>query len=116
MKKLSQFMRFDTAAFFKGKVLRVTGISEWVDYTTKSHMGTKVEVVIVKDDTQYKQKDGESVSNLYEKLTIKVPKDVKVPLSAYVAPVNAVGTVYGDYRNQLSVTADDIRVLQQSNN
>ena len=79
-------------------------------------MGRKVDVVIVKDGTQYKQKDGESVSNLYEKFTIKIPKDVKIPSNAYVALVNAEGTVYGEYRNQLSVTADDIRVLQQSNN
>lgn len=110
MKKLSQFMVFDIEAFLKGKLLRVTNVSEWVDYTTKVHMGSKVEVAITKDDTQYKQKDGESISNLYEKFNIKIPKDVQVQVNAYVVPVNAVGTVYGEYRNQLSVTADDIRI------
>lgn len=111
MKKLTQFMHFDFEAFSKGKIYQTVGISEWVDYSTKEHMGTKVEVVIVKDDTQYKQKEGETVSNRFEKLTFKISKDVKVPVGAYVRPVNAVATVYGEYRNQLSVTADDIQVL-----
>lgn len=110
MKKLSQFMRFDFAAFSQGKVYRVVGTSEWVDYSTKAHMGTKVDVAIIKDDTQYKQKEGENVTNLFEKLTFKVRKDVNVPMNAHVIPVNAVGTVYGEYRNQLSITADDIQV------
>ncbi len=113
MKKLAQFMAFDFDAFSKGKVYQVTGVSEWVDFATKAHMGTKVEVCIVKDDTQYKQKDGENISNLYEKFSIKIPKDTTCPVRAYVMPVKAVATVYGEYRNQLSVTADDIRVLQQ---
>ena len=112
MKKLLQFLKFDFEAFSKGKAYRVTGVTEWKDYNTKEHMGTKVETIIVKDDTQYKLKDGESVSNRYEKLSFKIHKDVNVPLDAYVVPVNPVATVYGDYRNQLSITADDIKVLQ----
>ncbi|MCI8526816.1 MAG: hypothetical protein HFF17_13080 [Oscillospiraceae bacterium] len=111
LKKLNQFLKFDFEAFSKGKVYQVSGTSEWVDFTSKAHMGTKVEVAILKDETQYKQKEGENVSNRYEKLNFKVRKDVKIPLNAYVVPVNATATVYGDYRNQLSVTADDIRVL-----
>lgn len=111
LKKLMQFLKFDFEEFSKGKVYQVNGISEWVDYTTKAHMGTKVEAVIVRDDTQYKQKDGETVTNRYEKLNFKVRKDVNVPVNAYIMPVNAAATVYGDYRNQLSVTAEDIRVL-----
>ncbi len=111
MKKLSQFMVFNFEAFTKEKMLRVTGVSEWVDFETKKHMGTKIEVTIVKDNTRYKQKDGENVSNIYEKFNIKVPKDVNVPMNAYIVPVNAVATVYGDYKNQLSVKADDIRVI-----
>lgn len=107
-------MTFDFEAFSKGKVYRVIGISKWTDYTTKAHMGTKVEVLIVKDDTQYKQKEGENVSNCFEKLIFKIRKDVDVPMNAYVIPVNATGTVYGDYRNMLSVTADDIRIISQN--
>lgn len=112
LKKLSQFLRFDFEAFAKGKVFQVTGCSKWVDYDTKAYMGTKVDVGIIKDVTQYQLKDGEIVSNRFEKLTFKVPKDINVPVDAYVMPVNAVATVYGEYRNQLSIKADDIRILQ----
>lgn len=111
LKKLSQFLKFDFDEFIKGKACQVTSTGEWVDFTSKVHMGTKLEAVITRDATPYKQKEGENVTNLYEKLTFKVRKDVKVPVGAYVVPVNAVATVYGDYRNQLSVTADDIRVI-----
>ncbi len=111
MKKLSQFLKFDFEAFSKGKSYRVIEKSEWVDFETKKHMGTKFTAVITKDNTQYKLKDGECVSNLYEKFNIKVTKDVDVPLNAFIVPINAVATVYGDYKNQLSVTADDIRII-----
>lgn len=111
LKKLSQFMKFDWEGFSKGKEFLVLGTSKWVDFETKADMGTKVEVLIAKDETPYKQKDGETVSNRFEKLTLKIRKDVKVPPNAHVIPVGAAGTVYGDYRNQLSVTADDIRVI-----
>lgn len=111
LKKLSQFLKFDFDEFSKGKAYQVIGTSEWVDYTTKAHMGTKVEALIAKDNTQYKQKEGEHVTNAFEKLTFKIRKNVSIPVSACVMPVNVSATVYGDYRNQLSVTADDIRVI-----
>lgn len=113
MKKLSQFLKFDFNLFSEGKMYRVIGFSEWLDYQTKAHLGTKIETVIAKDQTPYKQKEGETVTNLYEKLVFKIKKDVKVPVNSYIMPVNAVAVVYGDYRNNLSVTADDIRVIPQ---
>lgn len=112
MQKLTQFLKFDFDSFSKDKLYKVTSVSEWLDYDTKAHMGTKIGTVIIKDDTQYKQKDGESVSNLYEKVTFKIPADIKVPCGSLVVPVNAVGVVYGQYRNQLSVTADNIQILK----
>lgn len=114
MKKLSLFEFFDYDRFSEGKLFRVTGVNEWCDFNTKAHLGTRIETVITKDDTTYRQKDGETFTNLnlYERITFKISKDIKVPVGAYVVPVNAVGIVYGQYRNQLSVTADNIRVLQ----
>lgn len=111
MKKLAQFLKFDFEEFSKGKLYQAVGMSEWKDYETKAHMGVKVETVIARDNTQYKQKEGELVTNAYEKITFKIRKDVSVPMNSFVVPVNAVSVVYGDYRNQLSVTADDIRVI-----
>ena len=114
MKKLSQFVKFDFEGFSKGKLYKVTGVEKWDDYDTKVHLGTRLKTVIAKDETPYKQKDGEMVTNLYEQLTFKVPKDIKIPIGSYVVPVNPVAVVYGNYRNQLSVKADDIRILQQN--
>lgn len=111
MKKLNQFVKFLFEDFSKGKVYRVIGVRPWIDYNTKELMGTKVEVVIAEDNTAYDTKDGENVTNQYEKLSFKIKKDVKVPMNARVIPVNPVAVVYGDYRNQLSVTADDIKVV-----
>ncbi len=113
MKKLSQFLRFDFDKFSEGKIYQAVSTEKWTDYDTKEILGTKVGSVIVKDNTPYKQKDGETVTNLFEKITFKVPKSIQIPANAYIMPINAVGVVYGDYRNKLSVTADDIRILQK---
>lgn len=110
MKHLSQF--FDTEAFFAGKELTVTGKKEYQDYDTKKHLGTIVEVVITKDDTPYRQKDGEHVTNLLEKLSLKVNKDiVDVPMGAQAIPVNPICSVYGDYRDKLSIVCEDIKFI-----
>ncbi len=111
MKKLAQFSQFDWDSFITGKILRSTECSELKDHNTGEHIGTKVVVAIVRDDTKYKQNDGENVTNLFEKFNIKVLKDVNVPIGATVVPVNAKATVYGEYRNMLSVTAEDIQVI-----
>lgn len=108
MKGLNQFMTFDWDAFAEGKTFIVIGISEYQDYDTKTHLGTKVECVIASDDTNYKNKNGETFSNIYEKISFKVGKDIRLPIKTRVKPVNAVATIYGDYRNQLSVKCDDI--------
>lgn len=112
MRGLTQFRSFDYERFTKDKVLVVTGISPWTDFATQSPLGTKVEVAIFRDKTEYKSKDGEAISNLYEKFFVKVPKAVSVPLNSVVVAVNPVATIYGDYQNQLSVKADDIQVVQ----
>lgn len=111
LKKLNQFLKFDFSRFQHGKILQVIGISEWKEYKTDKHLGVKIETVITKDATEYIQKEGEKVSNLYEKLVFKCAKDIKVPLNAIIEPINPVATVYGDFRNQLSIVIDDIRVI-----
>ncbi|MCF2642389.1 hypothetical protein I6E50_08210 [Roseburia hominis] len=111
MRFLSQFHRFALEEFLAQKTLMVTGVSEYVDFTTKKHLGTKVECTIVEDNTPYKQKEGEHMSNRFEKITFKVTKDVDVPLNAMVEPVNATAKVYGDYKNMLSVTCEDIKLV-----
>lgn len=111
LRGLNQFVKFDTEAFLKGKVLVATGLKDYIDYNTKEHLGKEVKAAIVQDDTIYTFKEGETFSNVYESLPIKVKKDVDIPIGARIIPVNAVATVYGDYRNQLSVKCDDIQII-----
>ena len=109
---LGQFSDFATSRFLQGKELTVTGVSPWHDYNTKEYLGLKVDTAITKDATKYTFKEGEAFTNLYEKLTLKViGKKVDVSVGAIVEPVDAVGVIYGDYRNQLSIKCSDIKVL-----
>lgn len=112
MKAINAFLKFMLDEFLRGKELTVTGCGPWVDFDTHEEKGTKIEVAITKDNTAYPPaKDGRVVSNLFEKLSIKIPKAASIPVGAIVTIVNGTATVYGDYRNQLSVRADDVKVI-----
>lgn len=113
LKKLRNFLKFDDVEFFKGKRLLSVNQQPWKDFKTGEVLGTKVETVIMQDKTDYGLKDGEVVSNLYEKLTFKIPKVIEIPMNVEIRPKNPVATVYGDYQNQLSITAEDIEVLSK---
>lgn len=111
MKGLNQFVEFNWNAFAKDKVFIAKGISEYVDFKTKEHLGTKVDGGIAEDNTQYVFKDNEEFSNVFETITFKVSKDIKVPIGVRIIPVNAKAVVYGDARNMLSVKCDDIQIV-----
>lgn len=120
LKRLSDFEHFDWDAFSKDKIFVVTECKEWNDYKTKEHFGTDVLVGIAKDDTEYKDKDGNiaQVTNSFKELSFKVKKDVNIPVKTYVRPVNAVATRYSNkndthnLRNELSVKCDDIQIVK----
>ena len=114
MKKLGQFLRFDWDSFAEGKLFRVKSLKPWLDFEDKEKvLGVSVEVVIVEDRTLYDHKPGEDVSNLYEPISFKVRKpSVAVSIGDLVVPVGAKATVYGEFRNKLSVKADDIMVCE----
>lgn len=113
LKKLNKFSYFDIDEFLEKKKLLTVGVSEWKDFDTQNVLGTKVEVVIAADKTDYGHAGGEVVvSNLYEKLTVKIPAKLNnVPMNAEVRLVNPEAIVYGEYRNQLSITAENIEVV-----
>ena len=111
MKGLRQFMSFDLTRFLTGKALVVTAINDLSDYDSGVIIGKKYECAIVQDDTAYiPSKDGSTISNLYEKVTIKVklPHTVDVAIGTEVIPINATAVVYGDYQNKLSITAEGL--------
>lgn len=113
LKKLSRFQYFDFVGFAKGKRFMSVGQHEWKDFNTGDILGTKVEAAIVQDKTDYGVNDGEVISNMYEKLTFKVPMNIDIPMNVEIYPVNAQATVYGDHRNQLSITAENIEVISK---
>ena len=113
MDGLNQFVGFDFARFCEGKRFVTTASKAWVDYETKQHLGTVVTVAITEDHTSYEPgKDGKVISNLFEKMNWKIERDVNIPVGVQVVPVDAVATVYGEYRNQLPVKVADIKVTQ----
>ena len=95
-------------------MLSATSCGPLKDFETKQVTGSKVVVVITKDETHYKPKaDGTAITNLFEKITVKLPgkMGLNIPVGSVVELINPTGTVYGEYRNQLSITADDIKVI-----
>lgn len=116
MFNLSEFLKFDWESFSEGKEFAVTGCSKWSDFNTGEHLGTKVNVVISKDETAYAGKNGANRSNLYERITFKVKSDVQIPANSHVVPVNPVVKAYGmdrngkfsQYLNRLSIECDSV--------
>lgn len=121
MKYLRQFTHFDLASFLADKTLTVVGISDLMDHDTKAIIGKRVTCAITRDDTAYLPgKDGSAppVSNIYEKLAIKVryPNTVSASIGDEVTLTNATATVYGDFQNQLSITAEGVEAKHASAN
>lgn len=111
LKKLNQFDYFDAVEFFSKLILIAIGKSVWKEFGTDITKGTKLEVVIASDKHNYNLKEGENVSNVYEKLTIKIPKEINVPMNSKIRLINPTANIYGEYRNQLSVVAEDVEVF-----
>ena len=114
MHGLFDYLSFDIHRFLTGKILRVVSCGPLTKYQTKEVIGTRVGTVIAEDNTVYRPtKSGAQISNLYERISVKVPgKELTIAPGEVVELVNPVGIVYGDHNNQLSVTAEDVRVVQ----
>ncbi|MDE6903104.1 MAG: hypothetical protein K2P22_10230 [Lachnospiraceae bacterium] len=115
LKGLGQFNKFDLDLFLAEKCLTVTGLGDWQDYQSKELLGTKVEVTITEDKTLYKTKGNVQISNLYNKLIVKVPGKVDLKIGTVIEIVGGEATVYGEYRNQLSIKATSVRPVTPAN-
>lgn len=112
MRKLAQFLTFDWQRFVEGKTLLTIGSSDWVDFTTKNLLGTRVELVISQDKTKYDLNEGEQVSNIFEKFIVKIPEQITVPLNKHVILHGVIAKPYGDFQQHLSVSAEKIEVVK----
>ena len=114
MKGLKQFLNFDWQNFSKDKQFLVVGTGDYVEFGTNNKLGSKIDTVILKDNTNYSYKDKDKpFTNLYEKLSFKVTKDIDVPLNSIIAPAGEIqATVWGDYSNNLSVLCSDITIVE----
>lgn len=112
MKKLNKFLSFDWEAFAKGKTFMVTECKPWLDYDSKKVLGTKVGFIIIEDKTDYDVLEGEiAVSNTWEKGVIKIRKEINIPEKSIIQPKGVIASVYGEYRNQLSIEAKEINIV-----
>lgn len=114
MKKLKEFQKFDILKFIKGKEFVVKEIREDFEYKdgvrTGNVKGSVIKLLIVKDETIYS--DGSQGVNLYEVLNLKTPYLInqlselkqgdKIDIKEFG---QLIGVVYGQYANELSVTA-----------
>lgn len=113
MKYLNQFLKFNWDEFSKGKRFLIVGRKDWIDYDTKEFLGTKLDVAIFQDSTNYEYKDGEVGSNLYERFIVKISDNIDVPMNVEIRLKNVEANVYGDYRNLLSVVAEEVVIVSR---
>lgn len=107
LKGLNQFQKFDFGEFLKDKRLVYLKSAPWKDGDVEA--GSKVVLQIAEDRTQY-AKPG--MDNFGEQLAVKV-RGVAPSAFAQLRPLSTEvvikdverATVYGDFRNQLSIIA-----------
>lgn len=106
---------FKAQSFFSGLTLAVLECAEWrdrVDGQLGPIKGTRLTLVVLDDkNTEYPPaKNGAPVSNRYAQLSVKCPKmGLSLPVDTVVELVSPTAKVWGDYRNQLSITCEDVR-------
>lgn len=110
MKGILQFL--DWEKITANLTFTVVSVGPWLKYETKEKLGTKLDVYVSRDDFQYFPKnDGTVFTNLGERLSIRVPGDVTVPIGEAIIPLDPVMTIYGKYNENASVRASGIKVV-----
>lgn len=120
LKKLLRFQKFDINEFLGHSQLLLTKIEEWREGEDPEHVrvvGTKITGVIAVDGADY----GNGLKNVNrgESITIKVQQPVSAfeswdPFVTVFKITKATkATVYGDYRNQLSITVPSLEEVRQ---
>lgn len=110
LKNLSHFTQFNAPQFLSRKELRFISASRWVekgDTDSEIEKGVKVSLLVYQDNSEYPNEK----NNLGEQLLVKVPfasiEDYTgfQPMITTCEVINIEkAVVYGEYRNQLSLT------------
>lgn len=114
LKNLSHFTAFNASQFLSRKELRFISATRWVeknDTGSEVEKGVKVSLLIYKDNSDYPNEK----TNLGEQIMVKVPFASIEDYSAFqpmMTPCEITdiekAVIYGEYRNQLSLTASVI--------
>jgi hypothetical protein len=105
------FLNFDCERFLKEKTLMALAMADLND-SEGNRIGSKISTVIFEDKTDY----GDSkVTNAGDSFKIKVLnlniKPIKMP--CFIRLVKPTAKVWGEYQNNLSITAQDIQIIEQ---
>lgn len=113
LKAVAQFI--DYSRFTKDKELAVKEVRPLRDPNTNLITGTRVEVMIWKDDTEYApNKDGSIPTNLYNNFVVKVhKKELNLEVNDIVEFKGVVAKIYGEYNNELTIDAEDVVVIRK---
>ena len=111
LKNLSHFTAFNASQFLSRKELRFISATRWVeknDTGSEVEKGVKVSLLIYKDNSEYPN----DKTNLGEQITVKVPLASLEDYTVFQSMVTICdvtniekAVVFGEYRNQLSLTA-----------
>ncbi|MBS8085654.1 hypothetical protein F6P79_03645 [Streptococcus suis] len=114
LKNLNYFTTFNASQFLSQKELSFISAIPWIEKTdtgSEVEKGVKVALLIYKDSSDYPNEK----TNLGEQITVKVPFASIEDYSAFKPMVTTCevteiekAVVYGEYRNQLSLTASVI--------
>lgn len=114
LKNLSYFTAFNAPQFLSRKELRFISATRWIEKTdtgSEVEKGVKVSLLIYKDNSDYPNEK----TNLGEQIMVKVPFASIEDYSAFqpmITPCEITkiekAVVYGEFRNQLSLTASVI--------
>ena len=114
MKGLKQFQKFDLEEFLKGKELTFLDSNPYYEYVdgkkTENILGVKLLCVITKDDTEYDS----DVTNLYEKVTIKIQgaNSVNLKRGSRLKIGDGSDKVWGNFSENLTIESKNIQVLK----
>ena len=111
LKTLSHFTAFNAPQFLSRKELRFISVNRWVeknDSGSEIERGVKVALLIFQDNSEYPNEK----NNVGEQIMVKVPFSSIEDYAGFqpmVTPCEITNiekaVVYGEYRNQLSLTA-----------